>query len=89
MCAVVTGLYYVLAHTCLLVFEEDNLVLCLPPPLWLLLFVCLAQSNPESAVGLLTTAGKKRARVILTPTTEIRKLYQALHGNPALLFFCS
>lgn len=40
----------------------------------------LSQSNPENTVGVLTMAGKG-PRVLITPTNDLGKILQALHGN--------
>jgi hypothetical protein len=40
----------------------------------------LLQSNPENTVGVLTMAGKG-PRVLITPTNDLGKILQALHGN--------
>lgn len=41
------------------------------------------QSNPENTVGVLTMAGKG-PRVLITPTNDLGKILQALHGMPSL-----
>lgn len=41
------------------------------------------QSNPENTVGVLTMAGKG-PRVLITPTNDLGKILQALHGMASL-----
>ena len=47
------------------------------------LILLLMQSNPENTVGVLTMAGKG-PRVLITPTNDLGKILQALHGTAPL-----